>query len=158
MGLNAFVFCDCYEKGRLKRPPPNPEFVYVLPHGDIDCRSDDPKVLKRFDRWRPNACRHREGVLAGDSFGSITGIDLLRNMLTPQRRILPTLLNHVIWSGSHTGDHLTVKQVQKLSVELDRLKEFRCGAKVIDLEIQAFRRRLARLVRVALKAGRPIAF
>ena len=158
MGLDAFVFCDCYAKGRQKRPPPDPEVVYVLPHGDLDCRSGDPKVQARFDRWRSTACAHREGVLAGDRFGNISGIARLREILAPHRRLFPTLLNHVIWSGSHTGDHLTFQQVRKLSGELDHLKSFRCGDKVFSREIQAFRRRLARLVRIALKVERPVAF
>jgi len=29
MGLGAIVYCDCYEKGRVRVPPPQPELVYV---------------------------------------------------------------------------------------------------------------------------------
>jgi hypothetical protein len=35
IGVCAFVFCNCYEKGRLNRTPPNPEIVAVLPNGDL---------------------------------------------------------------------------------------------------------------------------
>jgi len=58
MGLDAVVFCDCYEKGRLKRPPPHPGLVYVAPNGDLGCRTNDPKLLDQFDAWRTHARRH----------------------------------------------------------------------------------------------------
>jgi hypothetical protein len=35
MRLHAYVFCDCYEQGRLKRQPQNHEIVAVLPNGDL---------------------------------------------------------------------------------------------------------------------------
>ena len=29
MGLNARVFCNCYETGKVETPPPQPDLVYV---------------------------------------------------------------------------------------------------------------------------------
>ena len=42
MGLDAFVFCNCYEKGKLREPPPRPGLVFVTENGSLDCKSDDP--------------------------------------------------------------------------------------------------------------------
>jgi len=81
MGLDAFVFCDCYEKGRLKRKPPNPDLVYVLPNGDLGCRSEASKVLERFDNWRENACKHEAGMVARDYHGNEALIDSIRDEL-----------------------------------------------------------------------------
>ncbi len=158
MGLDVFVFCDCYEKGRLKRQPPNPDLVYVLPNGDQECRSKDSKVLDRFDRWRENACRHEAGMIAGDWLGNEWLIGSIRDELSRRPRKLPTLLNWVIYSGTHCGDHLTLKMVAKLEVELDRLKAHRSGNKELDRGIQKLRRQLQKLVRASLKIGKPIAF
>ena len=158
MGLDAFVFCDCYEKGRLKRKPPNPDLVHVLPNGDLECRSKDSKVLERFDRWRENACEHEAGMVAGDYLGNDSLIGSIREKLSRKRRKFPTLFNRVIYSGTHCGDHLTVKMVAKLQVELDQLKAHRSGNKELGREIQRLRRQLQKLVRVSLKIGKPIAF
>lgn len=37
MGLDATVYCDCFETGRLKELPPNPS-VFVSDDGSLDCR------------------------------------------------------------------------------------------------------------------------
>ena len=51
MGLDAFVFCDCYEKGELLEPPPRPELVYITETGRLECKSDDSIILEEFDLW-----------------------------------------------------------------------------------------------------------
>jgi len=158
MGLDAFVFCDCYEQGRLRRKPPDPELVYVLPNGDLHCRSEDSKVLRRFDRWRENACGHEAGIVAGDALGNAWLISSIRDELSRRPREFPTLLKRVIYSGTHCGDHLTLKMVSKLQVELDQLKAHRSGNKEMDLVIQKLGRQLQKLVRASLKFSKPIAF
>jgi len=158
MGLDAFVFCDCYEKGSLKRKPPDPDLVYVLPNGDLACRSEDSKVLKRFDRWRENACEHEAGLVAGDWLGNASLIGSIRNELSRRSRDFPTLLKRVVYSGTHCGDHLTLKLIAKLQMELDRLKTLRSGNKELDRGIQRLRRQLQKLVHASLKIGKTIAF
>ncbi len=41
MGLDAWVYCDCFEKGFAKEPP-QPEFVYIDESGDRCLRTEDP--------------------------------------------------------------------------------------------------------------------
>jgi len=158
MGLDAFVFCDCYEKGRLKRKPPDPDLVYVLPNGDLACRSKDSKVLERFDRRRGKVCEHEAGMVAGDWLGKASMVGSIRNELTRRPRDFPTLLKPVVYSGTHCGDHLTLKLVAKLQMELDRLKTLRSGNKELDRGIQKLRRQLQKLIHASLKIGKPIAF
>src|SRR5439155_27155168 len=158
MGLDAFVFCDCYETGRLKRKPPDPDLVYVLPNGDLACRSKDSKLLARFDRWRENAREHQAGMVAGDWLGNAWLIGSIRNELSRRPRDFPTLLKRVIYSGTNCGDHLTLKLVAKLQMELDRLKAHLSGNKELDRGIQRLRRQLLKLVHASLKIGKPIAF
>jgi hypothetical protein len=158
MGLDAFVFCDCYEKGRLKRKPHEPELVCVLPNGDLGCRSKDSKLLERFDRWRENACKHEAGMITGDYLGNESLIGSIRDELRRKPRKFPTLLNRVIYSGTHCGDHLTLRMVAKLQLELERLKAHHSSNKQLDREIQKLRRKLQKLVRASLKIGKPIGF
>ena len=158
MGLDAFVFCDCYEKGRLKRNPPDPNLVYSVPNGDLACRNKDSKVLDRFDRWRGKACEHEAGMVAGDWLGNASMVGSIRKELSRRPRDFPTLLKRVVCSGTHCGDHLTLKMVAKLQMELDRLKAHRSGNKELDRGIQKLRRQLQKLVRASIKIGKPIAF
>lgn len=158
MGLDAFVFCDCYEKGRIKRIPSDVGKFYVLPRGCLEPRSENPEVLERFDAWRAHACRHEDGMIAGEYLGNAGFIGWLRNALWPKRKLFPVLLGKVIYCGTHTGDHLALRDVAKLAVELDRLKSFSIADKSLDKDLQVLRRKLQKLVRVALKIRKPIAF
>jgi len=158
MGLDAFVFCDCYEKGRIKRIPPDLGSLYVQANGDLEPRSRDVEVLDRFDAWRVHACRHEQGIIAGDQLGSAGFIDWLREAFWPNRRLFPVLLGKVIYCGTHCGDHLSRRDVAKLAVELDRLKSFSIADKSLDKHLQRLRRKLKKLVRVALRIKKPIAF
>jgi hypothetical protein len=158
MGLDAFVFCDCYERGRVKRCQPKLGSLYLLPNGSLESRSDDPDVLDRFDAWRAHACRHEEGIVASDRLGGLAHIDQLRDALLRQRRRFPVLIAKVVYCGTHCGDHLSLRDVSKLAIELDRLKSVRTGDKSLDKDLQILRRKLEKLVRVALKIEKPIAF
>ena len=158
MGLDAFVFCDCYEKGRIKRCPSELGPVYVLPRGRLESRSDNPEVLERFDAWRAHACRHEEGMIAGDYLGNAGQVSQFRNALWAKRNLFPTLLGKVIYSGTHCGDYLSLRDVGKLAIELDRLKSIRTGDKSLDKDLQTLRRKLEKLVRVSLRIKKPIAF
>jgi hypothetical protein len=158
MGLDAFVFCDCYERGRIKRFPPELGPLYIEPNGAVEPRSDDPEVLERFDAWREQACRHEDGMIAGDYLGNAGQVAQLHDALWRERKLFPVLLGKVIYSGTHCGDHLSLGGVAKLATELDRLKSIRTGDKDLDKDVHILRRKLEKLVRVALKIKKPIAF
>lgn len=158
MGLDAVIFCDCYEKGRLKPVPREFGPVYLLRNGYLKPRTDDADILERFDAWRTHACRHKEGMIAGDYLGNGGYIAWLVAAVWPQRKLFPILVGKVIYDGNHCGDHLSLRDVSKLAVELDRLKSFRTGEKILDKNLQLLRRKLEKLVRVALKIKKPIAF
>jgi hypothetical protein len=156
--LCAFVFCDCYEKGRLKRPPPNPEIVAVLPNGDLGYRSATPAQHEAFVAWRAHACRHPEGRVTGGKLGHALPIDVVRDAFSPHRRAFPMFVGKVLNCQPHTrNSHLTLNQVHKLKAELDRLKTFQCGDPKIARELPYLRGQMKQLVRAALKFHKPIA-
>ena len=158
MGLDAVIFCDCYERGRLKTPPPNPKLVYVFQNGDLRCRSDDPAIEDAFDRWRDRACKHECGMIAGGPLDNMASIELLNTALQPHRRHFPILLGKVIYCGTHTGDHLTLRNIEKLQAELPALRKLRTGDPFVDKELRILARQLSGLCRVSLKIRKPIAF
>jgi len=158
MGLDAVVFCDCYERGRTKRVPSEFGLLDVQRNGALEPRSGNPEMLDQFDAWRRRACRHEEGMMVGESLGNATQVGELRDALRPKGSLFPILLGKVIYSGSHTGDYLSPRDVAKLAIELDRLKRIGTSEKTLDRDLQTFRRKLEKLVRVALKIKKPIAF
>jgi hypothetical protein len=156
--LCAFVFCDCYEKGRLKRPPPNPEIVAVLPNGDLGYRSATPAQHEAFVAWRAHACRHPEGRVTGGKLGHALPIDVVRDAFSPHRRALPIFVGKILNSRPHTrSSHLSLKQVHKLKAELDRLKTLQFGDRKIAQELPYLRGQMKQLVRADLKFRKPIA-
>ncbi|HOC56884.1 MAG TPA: hypothetical protein PKI20_14800 [Verrucomicrobiota bacterium] len=158
MELHAYVFCDCYEKRRLNRPPPNPEIVTVLPNGDLGYYDATPAQHKAFVAWRSNACRHPEGVIAGGVLGRSLPIEVVRDALSPHRRTFPVFIGKILnYTPYIRATHLTLKTVRKLELELRRLRTFRCGDRKIDRELPYLRSQMRRLVRAALKFRKPIA-
>jgi hypothetical protein len=72
MGLDATVYCNCFEMGMLREPPPCPDIVHVTPDGSLDCKSDDLDTLLSFDRWLlERACEHENGILLHHRIGNL---------------------------------------------------------------------------------------
>src|ERR1700755_1448803 len=107
MGLDAPVYCDCYESGRLREPPPNPDLISVVPDGSLDCRSDDLDTLLEFDRWLlERDCEHENGVLLHHRIGNLAQVTLLRGELNREAGKVPIVLEKVVYSDTHAGDYL----------------------------------------------------
>jgi hypothetical protein len=71
-------------------------------------------------------------MLDGCHLGNMSFISDLRSLLSgvlkKRGQACPMLLGKVLYSGTHTGDHLTVRDVRRLSSELDLLKGARPSA------------------------------
>ncbi|MGB7621803.1 MAG: hypothetical protein WBN92_05590 [Terriglobia bacterium] len=165
MGLDAFVFCDCVEKKRLKTRHPFPELLVILPDGSPDVETTDPKKQERHDRWmEKRACRHEQCMLAGEWLGNGTWISELwteiNRVSRKWRKKFPVLRDQVIYCGTHTGDYLPLKDVRKLEREIKFLRAQDLEkAKVKDIEgMNEFLSKLEKLVKASLKVGKPIAF
>jgi hypothetical protein len=161
--LQVFVFCDCYEQGRLKCPPPNPKLVKPLANGDLTIRAKaTPEQHADFVAWRTNACRHPEGVVFGGNLAFRLPLKQLHQALSPHRRAFPLLVGRILECKPCTGtSHLTLKQVGRLQAELARLKSFRFpegkSSRVLDRNLRCLHRRVGELVRAAQKIAKPIA-
>ena len=158
MRLHAYVFCDCLEQGRLKRQPPNPEIVGVIANGDLGYYRATREQHAAFVAWRSHACRHPEGVVTGGQLGHRLPRQVLHRAMSPHSRAFPLFIRKVLGCKPHTRySHLTLKQVEKLQVELARLKNFHLAARKLDRELRCFYGQMRHLVRAALKFHKPIA-
>jgi hypothetical protein len=158
MRLHAYVFCDCLEQGRLKRPPPNPEIVGFLRNGDLGYFRASPEQHAAFVAWRRHACRHPEGVVTGGQLGHRLPRQVLHRAMSPHSRAFPLFIRKVLGCKPHTRySHLTLKQVEKLQVELVRLKNFHLADRKTERELRCYYGQMRQLVRAALKFHKPIA-
>jgi hypothetical protein len=128
MGLDAVVFCDCVEKGRLTVQHPYPRLLYIARNGSPEIRSKDPGKIDEHDKWMDlPPCEHEGMMLPGAYQASASHISHLNRIFSSVFRTYhqacPVLLGKVLFSGTHCGDHLAVRDVRMLSNELDRLKE-----------------------------------
>jgi hypothetical protein len=167
MGLDAVVFCDCVERKRLKVPHPYPRLLYISSNGSPDIRSTDPDQLEEHDKWMElPPCKHQSMMVNGCYLGDAGFIEhvssILEVVLKPPLPRCPILLGRVLYCGSHTGDHLTISQVQKLAVELQKLKRLnlkKVGVSSRDLRwVRSVMAKLDSLVSTSRRIKKPIAF
>jgi hypothetical protein len=161
MGLVAFVFCDCYEKGRLCTPPPGGVGLRVSPDGSLapgreDCSLDE---LLAWDNWQARlACEHRRGELIHHRLGNISLIGRLRLELQREPSRFPVLLGKVVYSGSHAGDCLPIDLIQGLRSEIEELAHFKCSTPESDDFMSRFRTQMQELIAASLSVMKPIVF
>jgi hypothetical protein len=159
VGLDATVYCDCFEKGKVRKPPPQPELVYVEPSGQVSLKWDasDADQDKFYD-WLADSCEHGPlGELISRRLGNIALIGFLRELLaeTPER--FPILLAKVLYDGGHSGDYLTLDEVDYLATEIELLKGIhRSGTD--DSLIRHFELQMSELVEASRSVRKPIAF
>ena len=158
MGLDAFVYCNCFETGALKQPPPTPD-VFVTEDGSLDCRSEDLDTQMEFDEWRwYHACEHPDGILVEHRIGNISLVAILRSELQRDADAFPILLTKVVYNGIHGGDYLTPSVIEDLAVELERLDHFTCSTPEHQEYVDSFRQQMLELVEAATRVGKPMSF
>ena len=165
MGLDAWVWCDCVEKNRLRVQHPFPDLLHLDETGGPDIASQDAEIIERHDEWLLNSpCEHKECALASHYLGNIGQIERLRNSLDRLRPTadveFPILRASVIHSGSHCGNYLAVDDVKKLKGELADLQRVDFAQLSPDdtARWREFTRQLGELVTASLSVQKPIVF
>ena len=167
MGLDAVVFCDCVEKGRLRIPHPWPHLLYIFKNGRPEIRSQNEDKIDLHDDWMEgDPCKHSELMVAGCYLGNIAFIDFIREAVCRVAKVpardFPVVWNKVIYNGCHTCDYLKLPQVRKLKEEVRRLRAIdfaEAGLKARDVkDVKDFLANLAKLVKASLRIQKPIAF
>jgi hypothetical protein len=159
MGLDAAVYCDCFEMGRLQEPPPPGCQLQLAEDGSLLCGSDDLHVQLAFDQWRyDRACTHEDGVLVHHRIGNIALVAALRAELQRTPDTFPLILSKVLYNGTHCGDFITTQEVPRLRAEISALAEVRCGEAQMEEFMRRFESQMSDLVARAMRVGKPIAF
>ena len=165
MGLDACVYCDCVEKGRLRTPPPHANLLYIEEDGSPEVRSDDLELCIEFDEWRDNSpCPHDQLCIAAHRLGNMSGIGWIRSVIAQisaePETAFPVLWTQVIYSGIHAGDFLTPEQAVRLGAELEQIERTdytKYAAEQLDY-FKEFLQMLAELVKASKLVSKPIAF
>src|ERR1019366_4586484 len=121
MKLQAYVFCGCYEHGRVKHPPPYPEIVSLHPNGDNYCFRPTPAQYQAYETWRLNACRHKYGTVTGGELGHRLPREILYRAMFPHRRTFPIFVRKVLGGKPQTRfSHLTLKQLVRAALKFQQ--------------------------------------
>jgi hypothetical protein len=161
MGLDAFVFCDCFEKGKLREAPPAGFSPRVRDDGSLEPDRGNYSLdeILAWDEWlRARACEHSSGQLLHHRLGNVSLISSLRSELHREASRFPILLSKVVYSGSHGGDYLPVELIEKLGAELEALVHFKCSSSELEEFMTCFRKQMLELVAVSLSVKKPIVF
>ena len=157
MGLDATVYCNCFETGKIKEPPPESDLVFVTDGGSLECKSEELDTLLAFDQWlHSRACAHQDGILVHHHIGNVALVGLLYEELKVAAKSYPILLGRVLYSGAHAGDYLAFAGVVNLHAEINNLSTLQHTAN--QSLMTTFQRQMQELVEAALSTGKPISF
>ena len=159
MSLEAWVFCDCFEKHRLREPPPAGCRLAVTPDGSLNCGSGDLFVQTAFSKWlHDRACDHKDGCLTHCSIGNDNEIRALYELLGQFRGRYSILRSQVLIGADRVESIVAPDQLSALRAEIFALADtsFRVETDMVEL-IQRFGLQMTELVECAIFAGKPIA-
>jgi hypothetical protein len=142
MALDACVYCDCFERSRLRVAPPPGCILSVGEDGSLLCGSDDLTVQIAFDRWQHSeACVHEDGCLVSHRIGNIVLVAVLRSELGRWPERFPMILSRVIYDGIHGGDFIPAVEMHQLVPEVAALAGVHCSKPGVEQFVRASRRR-----------------
>jgi len=158
MGLDAKVYCDCFEKGRLRTAPLAEWDVYVDKDGSRSARTHHLEEDLVFDHWNFGACEHEFGILLHHRIGNIAAVELIYSILFESQQLFPIIMSKIVYDGTHGGDFIPADQVALLEPELRTLSKLHCDDSMSEEWIRHFEKQLQELVEIALRVGKPISF
>lgn len=165
MGLDAWVYCDCVDRGRLASPHPFPDLLFIDEDGGPEIRSDDLEMQIAHDRWQAiSACCHTDCILVRHYLGNIARVEHLRrnvsDLASDPETDYPVIWSRVIYNGTHCGDRLNREQVEALESEVQRLRSRLAGAKgdTDEARLGYFLTQLVELIEASRLTGKPICF
>jgi hypothetical protein len=159
VSLDAYIFCDCFERGRLRSPPPPGCTLSVRDNGGLSCGSHDRGVRAAFDRWcKSEACEHSDGCLVWHRIGNIAQVASLGAELSQWPERFPIILSQVIFNGVHCGDFVPADEMSELEDEVDELARVHCAEPDMERLMRRFEAQMREFVAAALRVGKPLAF
>jgi len=169
MALDAYVCCDCIEKGRIRAPHPFPERLCIGADGSPDVWTEDlssDEECEMFDThwaWQwAEACEHPRCHLVEHRLGNISLIASLRGVVArlATEGEWPILRQKVIYSGIHCADWLSREKVELLALELGEVPERDWAPlnKKEALWLRVFLEQMEELIAASRIVNKPIVF
>jgi hypothetical protein len=158
MALDAFVYCDCFERDNLRCDPPRGMQLRVAPNGDLTCDAPDDSAWHAFTAWKlAKACLHQGMILVRHRLGKSSAIDLIRTELQKDALRYPILLEKIVYSGTHTCDWLPLQALPALTQELKQIETDPVHTPAADA-LRLFKIQIAELIIAAQLTRKPICF
>jgi hypothetical protein len=163
MGLNAVVYCDDVENGRLRIPHPLPHLLVIGEAGCPTISSDDLQDLFLHDQWEvKRPCSHEHFWLVEQWLGNARLISRISDSIAEMSKD-PSVEYRVLWSkvvysAVHSGDYLKVEEVAELKNEVIRLKNVKQVIEEDQSYLSSFLSKLENLIEASLRVKKPISF
>jgi hypothetical protein len=156
MGLDAWVRCDCINRGAALAHP-FPELLRFDETGEptLDTSIGQPPLEKwlKHDEWLRHACPHGDRLIER-RLGNAALIWKVRESLASiSEGGFPLIRERVIYSDSHSGDWIPAADSRRLLEEARRLR-----VDTSDPLIVQFATDLIELAQASIATGNPIVF
>jgi hypothetical protein len=159
MRISATVFCNCFERRRLREPPPVGCRLAVAEDGSLLCGSGDLFVQAAFVHWlRDRACDHEDGRLVHRLLGEHAEIAAVRAILEEISSRFSMMLSRVLHLGDGETAIIALRELPALRAEVIAFGDVRSQHPDTEKTVRKFESRLAELVECAMFAEKPIAF
>lgn len=156
--LDARVYCNCIEAGKLRAKPRPHWRITIMEDGGIEADCVDEREAPDMGRWWEEACEHKDRQFVYHCLGNVGMAAFLREEFGRLAEKCPLILDRVVCDGIHGGDFLTVEQVRQLGPELRQLDGFRCENEADQPNVDRFLEQMRELVAASLSVNKPIAF
>ena len=140
MGLNAVVY---RKKEHLQLGPDEERATLIPATGEV--YFEDPKLDRKY-LYKREAVAHR--------LGNISAISILSDEIAKLIGSESFLERKVLYSGTHSGDFIPIRDLDQLSAELRRVRESGHSS----LLMQEFVSALEELIQAAKEEDNPIVF
>ena len=157
MALDACVYCNCLEEGKISIAPNAKWGIYIRACGDRDISSVLEEDKIDFDKWNSTACTHPNGVFTYQYLGNIYQINHIKQFLS-QFNSFEVILNKVIYSGSHAGDWIDLSDVKIIQKELCVLESLSFPDNQTNTLILDFLYKMKNFIKCSLDLQKPISF
>lgn len=158
MSLDAVVYCNCFERNRLRSQPPAEWNVHLAEDGSRAGPFENLDEYFAFEAWNENACEHEDGVLLHRYIGNMATVGFLRAKLSGHAALFPCILSRVVYNGIHSGDCIATTEIEQLDREVQALRRFRSSDPDDEEYLRRFETQLVELIEASRSVNKPIVF
>lgn len=170
MGLDAYVNCDCFEKGKIIEPPLGMNDLFRDSEGFLDSQflSNERERLdcdqyeavhgelqKKYNEWEVNCCSHEYGELCTERISNWSGcadLDILFKKVGYDK--IPFLYNLLPdGNGGNFPSEKAKQALHELDIFLDAVKQVEPSEYEFAVLMAS---RLNNLFKASLQTGNPI--